>query len=145
MEGAVNRSREATVLLACVAVALLMLAALTVNIARLGSAISREVGQAQVAYMQTMGSGEPVQNNALVLGHCLRKEMLKSARAGFVHPDTWALSARLRALPVCTQLLPPIPPAQPPVITAPRIRAIVTSAPGTAIRSRRPAVGSHGD
>jgi hypothetical protein len=132
----VNRSREATVLLACVAVALLLLAALTVNLTRLGTAIAREVGHAQVAYVQTMGSGAPVRNNALLLGHCLRREMLKSARAGFVHPDTWALSARLRAMPVCTRLLPPIPPAEPPVITAPRIRPIVTSAP----RAARPLV-----
>lgn len=124
-----NRSREAAVLLACVVSALFVLAVLALNAVRLWSAVGREVERAQVAYVQHMGRGEPVENNATLLGHCLREEMLKSARSGLLHPDAWAVTARIRALPFCTQILPAIPASTPPVITAPRVRAIVTSAP----------------
>lgn len=123
------RSRETTVLIACITLGLLVLAGLALNVARLGSAIAREVGRAQVAYVQTMGHGEPVETNAVLLGHCLRQEMLKSARSGVLHPDSWAVAARLHAAPRCTRMLPPIPPATPPVITSPRARPILASAP----------------
>jgi hypothetical protein len=124
----VDRSQEAGALLACVALALFVLAALAMNVVRLGSAISREVQRAQLDYMHQLGSGEPVEHNALLLGHCVRREMLKSARAGFVHTDTWAVAARVRALPPCTSALPALPPQAPPVITAPRTRPIITRA-----------------
>jgi hypothetical protein len=125
----VNRSREAAVLLACVATASLVFAALAMNVARLGSAVAREVERAQTAYMHHTGSGEPAEHNAMLLGHCLRREMLRSARAGLLDPDAWAITARIRALPGCTRMLPAIPPPHPAVITAPRVRAIITSAP----------------
>lgn len=124
-----DRNQEAGALLACVALALFVLTALAMNVARLGSAISREVQRAQLDYMHHLGSGEPVEHNALLLGHCVRREMLKSARAGFVHPDTWAVAARVRAMPTCTHALPALTPQAPPVITAPRARPIITSAP----------------
>lgn len=143
LEVSVDRSREAGVLLACVAFALLVLTVLATNVARLGSAVAREVQRAQIDYMHRMGGGQSAENNALLLGQCIRREMLKSARAGFVQPDTWALGARIRALPACTRVLPELPPAAPPVITTPRFRPIVTGA------SRVPsAVGqatAHGD
>ena len=125
-----DRNQEAGILLACIALALLVLTVLASNVARLGSAIAREVHRAQIDYMQGMDSGEPVHSNALLLGQCLRREMLKSVRAGFVHPDTWAVTARIKALPACTSLLPALPPPASPVINAPRFRPIVTS--GTA-------------
>jgi hypothetical protein len=124
-----DRSRESGVLLACAALALLVLTVLVANVARLGSAIAREVHRAQVDYMKDMGSGEPAENNALLLGRCLRREMLRSARGGFVHPDTWAVAARIKALPACSKALPALPPQTPPMITTPRARPIVTSAP----------------
>lgn len=123
-----DRSRE-IILLTCIAVALLVLATLATNVARLGTAIGREVQRAQVNYMQRMGYGEPVERNALLLGQCLRAAMLKDARGGFVHPDTWATAARIRAVPECTRTLPPVAPATAPVLTGPRVRPIVTSAP----------------
>jgi hypothetical protein len=124
----VDRNREAGVLLACAAVALLVLTALATNLARLGAAISREVQRAQVDYMKDMGTGDSVEHSALLLGRCLRREMLKTARAGFVHPDTWAVAARIRALPGCSNALPAVPPPTPPLITTPRIRPIIASA-----------------
>ena len=102
-----NRSRKSAVLLACVAAASLVFAALVLNVARLGSAVSREVQRAQNAYMRHTDSGEPAEHNAMLLGHCLRKEMLRSARAGLFDPDAWAVSARIRALPGCTRSFPP--------------------------------------
>ena len=128
-----NRSQEAGILLSCIALALLVLTVLATNVARLGSAISREVQRAQLDYMQGMGSDEPVQRNALLLGQCLRREMLKSVRAGFVHPDTWAVTARIKALPTCTPLLPALLPPASPVITAPRFRPIVTGGTASAL------------
>lgn len=124
-----ERNHVAGALLACVALALLVLTVLVMNVARLGSAISREVQRVQVEYMHRMGTGELVEHNALLLGQCVRREMLKSARAGFAHPDRWAVAARIKALPACTGALPAVPPPGPPVITAPRARPIVTSAP----------------
>jgi hypothetical protein len=53
--------------------------------------------------------------------------MLRHARGGFVHPDTWAVAARIRALPDCTRTLPPVEPSTAPVLTGPRLRPIVTS------------------
>ena len=133
-----NRGQEAGVLLACVAFALLVLTALATNVARLGSAISREVHRAQVDYMKDMGYDEAVESNALLLGRCLRREMLKSARAGFVHTDTWAVAARVHALPGCSSVLPAVPPPKPPLITAPRVRRIVTSAPAPTTAALNP-------
>lgn len=138
-----ERNQEAGALLACVALALFVLTVLAMNVARLGSAIAREVQRAQLDYMHRMGSGEPVESNALLLGHCVRREMLKSARAGFVHPDTWAVAARVKALPGCTRALPAVPPQAPPVITAPRARPIVASAPVRPSRAARPAAPAH--
>ena len=132
-----DRSQEAGVLLACVALALLVLTALASNMARLGSAISREVHRAQADYVQGMG-GEIVDTNALLLGHCLRREMMKSVSAGFLHPDSWAFTARVKAVPNCTRLLPALPPSVPPLITKPRFRPIVTSAPAAAPFAQRP-------
>lgn len=129
-----NRSPEAGVLLACVALSIAVLVGVAWNMARLGSAISREVQHAQAEYAQGMG-GDMVETNALLLGHCLRSEMMKSASSGFLHPDTWAFTARLRALPTCTRALPAPPPSVPPVITTPRFRPIVTGAPGAAASS----------
>ena len=132
-----DRSQEAGVLLACVAFALLVLLALASNMARLGSAISREVQRAQVDYAQGMG-GEIVETNTVLLGHCLRREMMKSVSAGILRPDAWAVAARIRALPACTRLLPALPPSVPPVITTPRFRPIVTSAPAAESPFHRP-------
>lgn len=123
-----DRSQDAGVLLACVALALIAVIAFAWNMARLGSAVTREVQSAQAAYAQGMG-GDMVETNAALLGRCLRREMMKSATAGFLRPDTWAFTARIRALPVCTRQLPAPPPSVPPVITTPRFRPIVTSAP----------------
>jgi hypothetical protein len=139
-----QRSPQAGVLLACVALALLVLTALATNVARLGTAISREVQRAQIDYMQVMGSGESVEANALLLGRCLRREMLKSAQAGFVQPETWAVSARIRALPGCSRALPTLPPARPPWITTPRQRPIIARAAGSPAASR-PAAAPHAD
>jgi hypothetical protein len=143
----VDRNREAGVLLACAAVALLVLTALATNLARLGSAISREVQRAQVDYMKDMGTGDSVENNALLLGRCLRREMLKTARAGFVHPDTWAVAARIRALPGCSSALPRVPPPTPPLITTPRIRPIIASVtpPRVAARPATSVATAHAD
>jgi hypothetical protein len=124
-------SQEAGVLLACVALALLVLIALASHMARLGAAIAREVRHAQADYTQGM-AGDIAETNALLLGHCLRREMLKSVAAGFLRPDAWAFGARIRALPTCTRVLPPLPPPAPPLITTPRFRPIVTSAPAVA-------------
>jgi hypothetical protein len=140
----VDRSRKAGALLACVALALLVLTALAMNVARLGSAISREVQRAQIDYMHRMGSGETVENNALLLGQCVRREMLRSARAGFVQPESWALTARIRALPDCTRALPAVAPQAPPVITAPRARPIVTGGRAAARPVARPAGSADG-
>ena len=129
-----DRSQEAGVLLACIALALLVLTALGTNLMRLGTAISREVHRAQADYTQGM-NGDVVETNALLLGHCLRREMMKSASSGLLHPDAWAFSARIKAVPACTRALPPLPPVVPPLITAPRFRPIVTSAPAAARRS----------
>lgn len=124
-----DRSHEAdVVLLACIALALLVLTALATNFARLGTAISREVHHAQADYTQGM-SDEVAETNAVLLGHCLRREMMKSMASGFFHPDSWAFTARIKAAPTCTHALPPLPPSVPPLITAPRFRPIVTSAP----------------
>ena len=101
-----NRSRDASILLACVAFALLILTALATNLARLGSVIAREIQRAQIDYMQETGTGASVENNALLLGQCLRREMLKSAQAGFVYSDTWAVAARVHSLPLCIETLP---------------------------------------
>lgn len=119
--------RREIVLLTCIAVALLVLATLATNVARLLTAVGREVHRAQVNYLHVMGDGEPVARNALLLGQCLRSEMLRNARDGFVHPDTWAVAARIRALPECTRTLPPVEPSTAPVLTGPRLRPIVTS------------------
>lgn len=123
-----DRSVEARVLLACVAVALFVLVALAANVARLGTAISREVQRVQFDYMQDMAGDERVQAHALVLGQCVRREMLKSARAGFVQPETWALAARIRALPRCARGLPPLPEHRPPVVPTLRARPLVAQA-----------------
>jgi len=126
----VDRSQEAGVLLACVALALFVLTGLVINVARLGSAVAREVQRAQIDYLRQVTNGEPAETNALVLGQCLRREMLKSARAGFVHPDTWAVAARVAALPLCTSVLPALPPRRPPPGAFPRTRPIIiTEAP----------------
>lgn len=131
-----DRSQETGVLLACVALALLVLTALASNMARLDSAISREVQRAQADYAQGM-AGEMVETNTLLFGHCLRREMMKSLSAGFLHPDNWAFAARIKALPTCTRLLPVLPPPVPPLITAPRFRPIVTRAPAAAPSAQR--------
>ena len=117
------RSQEARVLLACLALALLVLTVLSTNVARLGSVIAREIYRAQIDYLQEAGSGSLAEHNALLLGQCLRREMLKATHAGFVHADTWAVAARVRALPQCAQSLPPLP--APPLITRPRARLLV--------------------
>jgi hypothetical protein len=137
-----DRSQKVGALLACAALALLVLTALATNVARLGTVISREVQRAQIDYMHHMGSGERVENNALLLGQCVRREMLKSASAGFVHTDTWAVAARVRAMPSCTSALPALPPQTPPIINSPRARPIVTSAPRRTV-ARPPS--PHGD
>ena len=123
-----ERSQEAGVLLAWIALALVVLTAVASSITRLGYAISREVHRAQADYTQGMG-GDVVETNALLLEHCLRREMMKSVSSGFLHPDTWAFTARIRAVPTCTRALPPLPPSVPPLITTPRFRPIVASAP----------------
>ena len=123
-----DRSQEAGVLLACAALALLVLTGLVTNVARLGSAIAREVQRAQVDYLRGMANGEASETNALLLGQCLRREMLKSARAGFVHPETWAVAARVDALPICTRVLPSLPPRR-PLGPLPRARPMITKAP----------------
>lgn len=79
------------------------------NVARLGSAIANEIRDAQNDYLQLAGYGIAAENNALKLGQCLRREMLKLARAGFVRQDTWAVTSRLQALPLCQRVLPPTP------------------------------------
>jgi len=127
----VDRSQEAGVLLACVALALLVLAGLVTNVVRLGSAIAREVQRAQIDYLRNAGNGEPAETNALLLGQCLRREMLKSARAGFVHPDTWAVATRVHAMPICTSALPELPLRHPPLGRLPRARPIITRAPAS--------------
>jgi hypothetical protein len=127
----VDRSQEAGILLACLGLALLVLVALVANVARLGSAIALEVERAQVDYMQGMGGDALARRNARLLGQCLQREMLKSVRSAFVHPDTWAVTARIKALPTCTPRLPAVSPPVSPVITAPRFRAIVTSGPAS--------------
>lgn len=132
-----DRSQEAGVLLACVALALLVLSALASNVARLDSAVSREVRRAQANYAQGM-AGEMAETNTLLLGHCLRREMMKSVSAGFLQPDNWAFAARIKALPTCTSLLPALPPSLPPLITTPRFRPIVTSAPAATPSAQRP-------
>ena len=139
-----DRSQEAGVLLACVALALLVLIALASHMARLGSAIAREVHHAQEDYTQGV-RGDIAETSARLLGHCLRREMMKSVAAGFLRPEAWAFGARIRALPTCTRVLPPLPPPVPPLITAPRFRPIVTTAPAVARPSaQRPAAHLHG-
>ncbi len=122
------RSQEARVLLSCIAFALLVLTVLAANVARLGTAIAREVNRAQLDYMQDVGFGAPVESNALLLGQCLRREMLKLARAGFVHPDTWAVAARVHALPVCANALPALPSPVTPTARS-RARSVSIGAP----------------
>jgi hypothetical protein len=119
--GQVNRSRDASIALTCLAFALLILTALATNLARLGSVIAREIQRAQIDYMQETGSGASVENNALLLGQCLRREMLKSAQAGFVYSDTWAVAARVHSLPLCVETLPSAAP--PSAVPANRVRA----------------------
>jgi hypothetical protein len=127
--GDVDRSVEVRVLLACIVCALLVLVALAANVARLGDAISREVQRVQYDYMQHMGGGESVQAHALLLGQCVRREMLKSARAGFVQPESWAMTARIRALPRCANGVPSPAPATPPVVPTLRTIPLVAAAP----------------
>jgi hypothetical protein len=97
-------------LLAVVAGALLAATVMLANVARLGSAIASEVNDAQNDYLQIAGSGQQAETNALRLGQCLRREMLKLARGGFVHKDAWAAKSRVQALPLCRNALPPVSP-----------------------------------
>lgn len=120
-----GRSRDASIPLACLAFALLILTALATNLARLGSVIAREIQRAQIEYMQETGTGAAVENNALLLGQCLRREMLKTAQAGFVYSDTWAVAARVHSLPLCIETLPSRGPAAAPPANPPRARNIV--------------------
>jgi hypothetical protein len=99
-------------LLGAAALGLVILMALAANVARLGGVIAREVVRAQSDYLVSAGRSEAAQNNALRLGRCLRSEMLKSAQAGFVHPDTWAVAARVSAHPACMSSLRPLPAAE---------------------------------
>jgi hypothetical protein len=109
MENFVAHSNQVRLLLGCVALALLVLIGLAVNVARLGPVISREIQRAQIDYMQQAGNGGAVEANALRLGQCLQREMVRSAHAGFVYSDTWAVSTRVRALPDCLRALPALP------------------------------------
>ena len=111
-----DRRHEARVVLACLPLALLVIVALVTHVLRLGDAIAREVHQAQVEYMQTVGGGASAEDNAVLLGQCLRAAMLRSARAGFEAPDQWAPSARMEAMPGCASALPPVPKHRGPVI-----------------------------
>ncbi len=138
-----ERRRE-IFLLTCIAIALLVLATLVANVARLGSAIGREVQHAQMNYMHVMGDGGAAEQNAMLLGQCLRSEMLKQAQAGLVHPDIWALTARIKALPGCTQALPRIDPPATPVIYDRRPHAFMTSAPSDPTPAR-PVASLHVD
>jgi hypothetical protein len=131
----VDRSVEVRVLLACVVCALLVLVTLAANVARLGDAISREVQRVQYDYMQHMGGDESVQAHALLLGQCVRREMLKSARAGFVQPESWAMTARIRALPRCASGFPSPAPATPPVVPTLRTLPLIAAAPPAATPS----------
>lgn len=97
-------------LLAVIAGALLAATVMLANVARLGSAIASEVHDAQNEYLQIAGSGQQAETNALRLGQCLRREMLKLARGGFVHKDAWAAKSRVQALPLCRNVLPPVSP-----------------------------------
>ncbi len=109
--------------------ALLVLVALVTHVLRLGDAIAREVHQAEVEYIQTVGDGILAEDNATRLGQCLRAAMLRSARAGFDEPDTWAPSARMAAMPACASALPPTQKRRGAVIHTLRERPFMTFAP----------------
>lgn len=96
-------------MLSFIAGALLVATVILANVARLGSVIANEVRHAQNDYLQLAGYGAVAEHNALKLGQCLRREMLKLARAGFVHQDTWAVASRVQALPLCQRALSPAP------------------------------------
>jgi hypothetical protein len=127
-----DRHHESRVVLACTPLALLVLVALVTHVLRLGDAIAREVHQAQVEYMQAVGDGLLAEDNAVLLGQCLRAAMLRSARAGFDEPDTWAPSARMAAMPACASALPPTPKRRGPVIRTLHERPFMTFAPAGA-------------
>jgi hypothetical protein len=136
MENSMARAQHARLLLGCVALALLVLIALAANVARLGPFISREIQRAQIDYMQQTGSGTAVEANALLLGQCLQRAMLRSAHAGFVYSDTWAVSTRVHALPDCLRSLPSLPP--PLVVRASRAQPL-------AVKGQRARVASAGE
>lgn len=94
------------ILLSVIAGALLVMMVMLANIARLGSVIANEVRVVQLDYLQQAGPAFS-ETTALKLGQCLRREMLKWARAGFVHSDTWAVATRLQTLPLCQRALLP--------------------------------------
>jgi hypothetical protein len=133
MEVLVARSREARLLLGSIALALLVLIALAANVARLGPVISREIQRVQIDYMQQTGTGTAVEANALLLGQCLQREMLRSAHAGFVYSDTWAVSTRVRALPACLHALPALPP--PSMVRPSRSQSLAAGVPRARLAS----------
>jgi hypothetical protein len=99
-------------LLAVVAGALMAAIVIIANVARLGTAIANEIRDAQNDYLQMAGSGQLAEINALKLGQCLRREMIKLAPAGFAHHETWTAKTRTEALPLCRNGLPPLPTAE---------------------------------
>ena len=118
------RNQEARLLLGCIALALMVLTGLALNVARLGPVISREIQRAQIDYIQEAGTGTAVETNALLLGQCLQREMVRGAHAGFVYSDTWAVSMRVHALPECRRALPALPPS---VLRASRVQPMFAS------------------
>lgn len=99
-------------LLAIGAGALMTATVMIANVARLGTTIASEIRDAQNDYLMVAGSGQLAEINALKLGQCLRREMLKLARGGLAHHETWTAKTRTEALPLCRNGLPPLPTAE---------------------------------
>jgi hypothetical protein len=51
--------------------------------------------------------------------------MLRSAHAGFVYSDTWAVAMRVRALPECRRALPALP--APLLVRSPRAQPFLAN------------------
>lgn len=106
-----RRAIQIGTLLAVVAGALMTATVMIANVARFGTTIASEIRDAQNDYLMVAGSGQPAEINAVKLGQCLRREMLKLARGGLAHPETWTAKTRSEALPLCRSRLPPLPTA----------------------------------
>jgi hypothetical protein len=115
------------VFLAVLAGALFALLVLLVNVARAGGVIAAEIRHAQNDYMDRAQSSPLGEANALQLGQCLRRAMLKVALGRLQHDDAWVMATRVQALPNCMRDLPPLAALSSPELAA--FPSVLTGAP----------------